>query len=275
MKLKQSRSIYRFLAFVIFMLSVVSVSAESAGAHAAQGPAPWSQADAFYSAEDMASARHHVLAHHGSRPDYLVMFDRFEYQTSDDTDALLFDLQAWYGGDLNKFWFKSEGEYAFTEDAVEEADIQLLWSRAISSYFDTQIGVRYSFKPEGKTHAVLGIQGLAPYRFETDTALYFSEDGDLTANLEAEYEVLITQRLILQPRVEMGLSAQEISEDNLGSGFTDVAIGLRLRYEFLREFAPYLGIEWQSKLGSTRNIYQAQQAETDKVIFMLGLRMWL
>lgn len=232
--------------------------------------AAWSQADAIYGESEMAEARHHVKAHHGSETQSLFMFDRLEY-IFDDADQFIWDWQGWIGGDINKLWVKSEGEYDVDESGLHEAEIQLLWSHAISRFFDAQAGLRFDIEPDQTVHAVIGLQGLAPYWFETDAALFISEEGDLTASLELEYEVLLTQRLILQPRMEVAASAQDIPEKGLGAGISSAAIGARLRYEITREFAPYLGLEWTSLIGNTRHFTDEKKQDLH---FMIGVRLW-
>ena len=203
------------------------------------------------------------------------MADRLEVQSSDEGDTLVWDGNAWYGGDVNKLWLKSEGDYSLETEQLEEAEVQALWSRAISPYFDLQGGVRYDLEPKGRTHAVLGIQGLAPYWFEVDAAAFLSGEGDLTARMEAEYEFRLTQRLILQPRVEAELSAQDIPELETGSGLTRLNAGLRLRYEIVREFAPYIGVEWQGSFGGTADYLDAAGEEMDRAVFVAGVRAWV
>lgn len=240
-----------------------------------QNPSPpWYMADQYWDKDEMAASRRAVQAANGGQMNVFLMADRFEWQTSDDEDTLLWDAQGWYGGDLNKLWIKSEGEVSFTEDEVEEAELQALWSRAISPFWDLQAGVRQDFEPEGRTHGVIGVQGLAPYWFEVDAAAFVSTEGDVTARIEAEYDLLLTQRLILQPRAEFELSAQDVPELQLGSGVTGFDAGLRLRYEIKREFAPYLGVEWQSAFGDTADLIEATGGEADKTVFVLGLRAW-
>ena len=235
---------------------------------------PWSQADAYFDPAEMDAARAHAQSHSGDTAFAMIRFDRLEAQSSDGETVGVWDTDAWYGGDINKVWLKTEGEYSFEENDLEEAEVQLLWSRAISRYFDLQTGVRYDFEPEGLAHAVLGFQGLAPYWFEVDGAAFLSEEGDLTASFEAEYELLLTNRLILQPRVEASFSAQDIPERDLGSGLTDLQAGLRLRYEFTREFAPYIGVEQASSFGSTADRIEAAGGETDETRFVIGIRTW-
>jgi len=235
---------------------------------------PWSMADQYYGEEAMARSRDAVRAANGAQSNSMIMADRFEIQSSDQEDTALWDANIWYGGDINKLWIKTEGDFSLTENAIEEAEVQALWSRAISPYFDLQAGVRYDFAPKGRTHAVIGVQGLAPYWFEIDAAAFISTQGNITTRIEAEYELLLTQRLILQPRAELELSAQDIPERDIGSGLTSLNAGLRLRYETVREFAPYVGIEWQGHFGDTKDMIKAAGGETDRTVFVIGVRAW-
>lgn len=235
---------------------------------------PWSQADKIWGEAEMAKSRHHVLKHHGESRFFFIGTDRFEVQSSDDEEVLLWDGDAWFGGDVNKLWIKSEGEYSFDHSEVEEADIQLLWSHAISPYWDFQTGLRYDFEPEGRTHGVVGFQGMAPYRFEIDAAAFLSDHGDITASLEVEYEFALTQRLHLVPRAELGWSAQESTDQDVGEGFTTGEIGLRLSYDVIREFAPYVGVEWSGAFGETEDRLSAAGEDTDKTVFLIGVRTW-
>ena len=159
-------------------------------------------------------------------------------------------------------------------EELEEAEVQALWSRAISPYFDLQAGVRYDLEPKGRTHAVIGVQGLAPYWFEVDAAAFVSTQGDVTARIEAEYELLLTQRLVLQPRVEASLSAQDIPALQIGSGLTNVDAGLRLRYEVVREFAPYIGVEWKNAIGDTADLIEASGGDANSTAVLIGVRTW-
>ncbi|WP_341197750.1 copper resistance protein B [Hyphomonas chukchiensis] len=235
---------------------------------------PWSMADQYFDAGEMAAARHHIFSHHGATRQLSIMADRLEVQSADEGDTLVWDGNAWYGGDVNKLWLKSEGDYPLESDELEEAEVQALWSHAISPYFDLQGGVRYDLEPKGRTHAVLGLQGLAPYWFEVDAAAFLSSEGDLTARMEAEYEFRLTQRLILQPRVEAELSAQDIPDLEIGSGLTSLNAGLRLRYEMVREFAPYIGVEWQGSFGGTADYFEAAGEDSDRAVFVAGIRAW-
>jgi copper resistance protein B len=258
----------RSAMFLAFAVSAVT------HAQAEEAAPPWSMADQYFDADEMAEGRHHILNHHGAMRQLSVMVDRLEVQSSDEGDTLAWDGNAWYGGDVNKLWLKSEGDYSLETDQLEEAEVQALWSRAITPYFDLQGGVRYDLEPKGRTHAVLGIQGLAPYWFEVDAAAFLSSEGDLTARMEAEYEFRLTQRLILQPRLEAELSAQDIPELETGSGLASLNVGLRLRYEIVREFAPYIGVEWQGSFGGTADYLEAADEDRDRAVFVAGVRAW-
>ena len=234
----------------------------------------WSMADRYWGEEAMADAREDVLSGNGDFKTYMVMFDRLEWQDTGGDGTLLWDFQGWYGGDIDKLFIKSEGEVSLEEDEIEDAEIQALWSRAVSPFWDVQAGVRYDLEPKGRTHAVVGIQGLAPYWFEVDTAAFLSTDGDLSARIEAEYELRFSQRLVLQPRIEANLSAQDIPELGIGSGLTGIEPGVRLQYEIRRTFAPYVGVEWQKQFGDTAAFTRAAGEDPDKIVGVIGLRTW-
>ena len=204
-----------------------------------------------------------------------IQGDRFEYQSNNGDGLYLWDAQGWYGTDFNKFWFKTEGEFLPDQNITEEAQLQLLYSRAITSFFDLQAGIRHDFKPDpSRSFAVLGVQGLAPYWFEIDVATFLSDDGDVSARLEAEYELLLTQRLIAQPRLETNLALQDVAKSGVGSGVNNVELGLRLRYEIKREFAPYVGVSWSKLTGDTKDMAQDEGEDTDTVSFVTGIRFW-
>lgn len=259
----------------LILAGLVSASVVTPLAYADDDHTPaWSMADEVWGEAEMAEARDQVQHSHGDMTTSFFQAERFEWQSFDDEDVVLLDGNVWFGGDINKLWFKTELEYLPEESEFEEAEVQALWSRAVSPYFDFQAGVRQDFEPKGRTHLVAGFQGLAPYLFEVDAASFLSTDGDLTARVEAEYELLLTQRLILQPRAEIELSAQEIPELEIGSGLNSVAAGLRLRYEVKREFAPYIGVEWQQSYGETADFIKAAGGETDAVAVLFGIRAW-
>jgi len=178
------------------------------------------------------------------------------------------------GDDIDRLWIKTEGEAEFS-GPVEDAEVQALWSHAIGPWFDLQAGVRYDIRPRpDRARLALGVQGLAPYFFEVDAAAFLSNKGDLTARIEGEYDQRITQRLIAQPRVELNLSAQDVPELGLGSGVTSLQAGLRVRYEIVREFAPYVGFEWQRDFGDTARFTRLGGGDPNRVVFVAGVRAW-
>ena len=239
---------------------------------ALSGPAH--AADTVYPATDMAAARTGMAREMGAMTIATFQLDRLEAQSGKGADTWLWDADVSHGGDIDKLWLKSEGHGAFG-GAVEEAELQALWSHAIGPWFDLQAGVRQQWrKGPDRTHLAIGVQGLAPYFFEVDAAAFLSTKGEVTARIEAEYDQRLTQRLILQPRVEATLSAQDIPELGMGSGVTSLQAGLRLRYEIVREFAPYVGVEWQRDLGRTARFTRAVGDDPSRTALVAGVRFW-
>lgn len=223
----------------------------------------------------MDKAREHVHDYHGGQTLYYFEGERFEYQSNEGEPLFLWDAQGWYGGDINKFWFKTEGEYDFEAAEFEQAELQALWSRAIGGFWDLQAGVRHDFaRGRDRTFGVVGLQGLAPYLFEIDAALFISDDADISARIETEYELLLTQRLILQPRGELNFEFQDVPEFDLGAGLSTAEIGARLRYEIIREFAPYIGVSWERAVGQTAAFARNAGTDPGGVSFVAGLRVW-
>lgn len=201
-----------------------------------------------------------------------LQVERFEYRASDGKDLLNWEAQGWAGTDTNKGWLKSEGE-KLVDGKVEDAEVQLLYSRMIAPFWDVQVGGRYDVRPDpSRGFAVFGVQGLAPYFFEVDTAGFVSEDGDVSVRLEVEYEFLLTQRLILQPSTEFNFAVQEVERLGVGRGLNDVELGLRLRYEIVREFAPYIGVSWERKVGRTADFARREGEDIDSLALVAGVR---
>jgi len=240
---------------------------------AAAGSGPARAADAIWGADAMRASRQQLKTENGGQRFFWFMADRAEYRARDGRDGYLWDLQGFYGGDIDKFFYKSEGEGSFGEK-IERAEVQALWSHAIGPWFDLQAGVRQDFAPRDRTYAVIGVQGLAPYRFEVDGALFLSDTGDLTARAEAELDQRITQRLILQPRAEFNLAAQDVPELGIGAGLDRAELGLRLRYEIAREFAPYIGIEQEWRVGRSADFARAEGERPSATNFVAGVRLW-
>ncbi|MDT8403201.1 copper resistance protein B [Sulfuriflexus sp.] len=203
-----------------------------------------------------------------------LMVDRFENVKTDKNNSVTYDMQAWFGRDYNRAVLKSEGDY--DGGKLQEASTELLWSHAIASYWDVQVGVRYDSSEEvpDRTWLAFGVQGLAPYWFELDATGYVGEEGRVGLAFEGEYELLLTQKLILQPRFEMDLYSRRDAARGLGSGLSEASAGLRLRYEFKRELAPYIGVEWENKFGETKDFARDEGEDTSETRFVAGLRFW-
>jgi copper resistance protein B len=208
-----------------------------------------------------------------------LLVDQLEYQAQQGTDTLFWNIEGWLGGDYNKLWVKTEGDQGLSGDNGGEAEGQLLYSRLIAPFFYFQVGGRYQRVSDNRSDhsrgfGVLGVQGLAPYWFDIEPALFISQDGDVSARLEAEYELLLTQRLIAQPRLEVNVAAQEVKKFGVGKGFNDVELGLRLRYEIRRQFAPYIGVSWTRLLGDTADLARQEGSTVDNLAFVFGVRIW-
>lgn len=231
-------------------------------------------ADAIWGKEAMAHARQAAFAEHGSMRTGKVLIDRLEYRSQQGQDGYAWEGEAWYGGDYNRLWLKTEGEGSF-HASPEKAEVQALWSHALDPWFNFQAGVRYDIRPNpDRGHVVVGVQGLAPYFFEVDAAAFLSDRGDVTARLEGEYDQRITNRLIVQPRAEMSLSAQDIPSLGVGSGLSSLEAGLRLRYEIVPEFAPYLGAEYERSFGQTADFARAAGEHVGGWRLVAGIRAW-
>ncbi len=239
----------------------------------AAGSGPARGAEAIWGAQEMRASREALIDETGNQSIFWFQGDRAEFRARDGRDGYLWDVQGYYGGDIDKFWFKSEGEGNFGEK-IESAEVQGLWSHAIAPFFDLQAGVRQDLSGPNRTHAVVGIQGLAPYLFEVDAAAFLSNKGDLTARIEVELDQKITQRLILQPRVEVALAAQDIPELGIGTGVDAIEAGVRLRYEIVREFAPYIGIDQEWKVGNSADFARLVGEDPSETSYVVGIRFW-
>lgn len=202
-----------------------------------------------------------------------LFVDRLEAVDSGEAHFWVYDLRAWYGKDYDRALLKAEGDV--DNRRVEDATTELLWSHAVTPFWNRQLGVRYdSGEGPSRSWLALGFDGLAPYWFEVDGSFYLGEQGRTALTVEAEYELLFTQRLILQPRAEVQVYGKDDPERARGSGFSDAAIGLRLRYEFLREFAPYVGVDWAAKFGGTAAYVREAGGDAKETRAVAGLRFW-
>lgn len=209
----------------------------------------------------------------------LLLVDQLEYRMHKGDDLLRWDADGWYGGDLNRFWFRTEGEQTAQGPSVGSAEIHGYYSRLIAPFWDAQVGLRYDqlWEPgsdSSRAFAAIGLQGFAPYRFDVAPALFISEDGDLSARLTAIKEYRLTQRLIAQGRFETEIAAQDVHKFGVGEGFNHVELGFRLRYEIRREFAPYIGVNWERKLGETETMARQSGEDPNVVSFVAGVRIW-
>lgn len=205
-----------------------------------------------------------------------LLADRLEYQWGEDadTDARAWDVQGWIGGDYNRFWFKTEGEDE-VRNGTQNAEVQALYARLISPFWYLQAGLRYDAQPKPtRNFGVVGVQGLAPYWFDVEATAFVSDDGDASARFEAEYDLLLTQRLILQPRIETNYAFSEVESAGVGQGFNDLELGLRLRYEIRRELAPYIGVNWNRKLGDTADLTRRAGEDPKNLAVVAGFRIW-
>ena len=212
-------------------------------------------------------------------PQAFLLAEIFEHRWNNGDDEARWDIYGWYGGDYNRLWIKSEGK-ASTGTTSGEGDIQLLYGRLISRYFDFQVGFRYEqLWDEGdtdssRTFGSIGLQGLAPYYFDVEPTLFVSEDGDVSARFTATYDILLSQRLILQPRLEGNAAVQDSEEFGVGSGINDIEVGLRVRYEIQREFAPYVGIVFGRSFGETADFNRIEGQDTQEWSLVAGVRFW-
>lgn len=216
--------------------------------------------------------RAHTMQHGPSRVGYLLL-DRLEGWDADRGSGQAWEASAWYGGDIQRLWLRSEGERSGGH--TEAADLEALYGRAVSPWWDVLIGVQHATAPgEARTSAAFGVQGMAPYKFEVAATLYVGEDGDASARLQGEYDVLLTNRWILQPRLEADLAFADDRARGIGSGLSTLEAGLRLRYEIGRRFAPYLGVVHERAFGATADYRRdaAEPARDTRVV--AGVRVW-
>jgi copper resistance protein B len=203
----------------------------------------------------------------------MLVVEQLEIRETDGDNPLVWDAEGWLGKDLHKLWIKTDGEYV--DERVEEMELQLLYSRAVAPYWDLQLGWRRDIRPTPERDwMAFGLKGLAPYFFDIDASLFVGESGRTAARLKAEYEVMLTQRLILAPEVELNLHGKDDSDTETGSGLSDIEAGLRLRYEVRREFAPYIGLNWTRLYGNTADFAREEGEDVDDLQMVLGVRFW-
>lgn len=239
-------------------------------------PAPITDyaADGVFGSDAMKRARELLAVEHGTAILSKVMINIAEYQSGPSGGGYRWDGRAWYGGDINRLVIKAEGD-GNGNDGVESAEVQALYSRAIARYTDVQIGLRHEFEPNPqRTHLSVGLETLLPYWFEVEGAVFLSEKGDLTGRFEGSYDLQLTQRIVLQPQAELRWATQDVPELAIGSGVSHAELGLRLRYEFKREFAPYIGVAYERTLGRTSDYARIRGENVESTRFVVGIRTW-
>ena len=231
-----------------------------------------SVAQPVLAADEMVTMTPEEMAHeHGGGIFHMFRLETDAGSNSKGDPVQSWDLDGWVGTDENKLWLKSEGERK--DSKLESAEFWALYSRNIATFWDAQAGIRYDDKPKSTTYLTLGFNGLAPQWFETEAHLFISEHGDVTARLRQENDFLLTQKLILQPYVEVNLSAQDVHEQDIGAGVVDGQIGLQTRYEFTRKFAPYVDVHYGRKFGETSSIAKSHGEDNDELVGSVGLRL--
>ena len=202
-----------------------------------------------------------------------VLFDQLELQSTAGDTAVALDSKGWIGQERDRLWFRVEGDG--DTGRVDESRVHLLYGRQISRWWDAVGGVRQDFRPgPAQTWAAVGLQGLAPYWFEIEATGYVGAGGRTHARFEVEYELLLTNRLVAQPLAEIELFGQSDPERGIGAGLSTTDVGLRLRYEFKRELAPYVGIVWRNKWGKTADFAETTGEDAGGPRFVTGVRLW-
>ena len=230
-------------------------------------------ADALFDPVAMQHARDALHQSHGGGTFSRVLLERAEFQSNEGEPTLVWEAQAWRGSDQHKLWLKTEGDIATEANDLEEFELQALYSRAVRPFWDLQAGIRHDIQPDpSRTYLAVGVQGVAPYWFEVDAALFLSNRGDLSARLEAEYDLRFTQRLLLQPRLELNAAFSDDPAIGVGSGMSSAEFGLRLRYEVSPGFAPYVGVSWRRVLANSADFLGDEPRRVSAAV--AGLRVW-
>jgi len=204
---------------------------------------------------------------------FFLLFDQLETHRHSGANGFLWDTKLWVGGDINRIWMRTEGESHGSE--IEDAEAHLMLGRAIGRWWDVVGGVRHDFTPgPARTWLAVGVQGLAPQWFEVEATVYLGESARTAARLEVEYEMLLTDRLALQPLMELNLFAKGDPEREIGAGLSGAEFGARLRYEIRRELAPYVGLVWHRKLFGTADLAREHGEDVGGWRLAAGVRLW-
>jgi copper resistance protein B len=245
---------------------------------AGKGPAPAPPmdhaADRIWTADAMAASRALLRGEHGGSTFGQVMVKLAEARLQGAHPGFAWNGEGWFGGDIDRLVIKSEGE-GRSGDRVEAAEIQALWSHAANAYWNLQGGIRQDLQRGPKrTYATIGVEGIAPYFLDVEASAYLSDKGDLLGRIELTYDERVTDRFVLQPRIEVNLAAQDMPENRIGSGLSKADLGLRLRYEIAREFAPYIGVVHEQSFGDTARFARAAGESRNTTSFVVGIRTW-
>ncbi|WP_414429042.1 copper resistance protein B [Xanthomonas campestris] len=226
-------------------------------------------------ADDIAAAFAPLRSHamHGAGINHYVLLDRLEASDNHNGSGQDWEARAWLGGDIDRLWLRSEGERR--RGQTHDASLEAFYGHAISPWWDVLLGARQDLAPgQRQSWAAIGVQGLAPYKFETEATLYLGSGGRAAFRLEAEYDVLLTNRLILQPRVEADVALTDDDRRGIGSGLEEVEAGLRLRYEITRKFAPYIGWVHSRRFGDSAQRADGDDTPARESHFVAGVRVW-
>ena len=243
--------------------------------HAPPAPALLREPIPPLTAQDRAAAFPDLAGHavHDKAVHYFVLVDQLELRDADDGNALAWEASSWIGNDLDRLWLRTDGEAPDLH--VESASLEVLYGRAIAPWWDAVAGLRHDFGDgPSRTFAALGVMGVAPGKFEVEATAYVGQSGQTAARLEAEYDTLLTNRLILQWQAEAEVYGKDDERRGIGSGLSTVEAGLRLRYEFTRKFAPYIGVVWERAYGGTADYRRDHFDEIDDTRFVAGIRIW-
>jgi len=209
-----------------------------------------------------------------------VLIELLEYRTAPNGgNSLTWDSTGWYGGDYNRFWFRSEGEIEQSQEARGDVEFQALYGKLIRPFYDFQLGLRFdhkwhSGKRASRFQAVIGIDGIVPYEYEVEPLLFVSQDGDVSFRFTGTKDVFINQRTIFEGRIETNIAAQSVKKFGIGSGLNDIEFGFRVRREIRREFAPYVGVSYKRQFGKTADLARSEGERVDRFSIVAGVRMW-
>ncbi|WJS99891.1 copper resistance protein B [Novosphingobium humi] len=279
----------RYFLSLALALSATGLHAQETGTDQSPGSAPAPApahdrlADRYFDPAAMARAEAVMMNGHGNLTYSQIRADLAEVRVTGADKGYHFEGEAWTGN-VNRFVVATRGEGDFDgsgdrgaeKGRFKEGEVQALYARALGPWWNLRGGVRQDFGPgPQRTHAMLAIDGLSPYRFDIQGALFVSQRGEVTGRIEAAVDERITRRLVLQPRGEVNFSVQDQPDRELGSGLTSIEVGARLRYEFTRQFAPYVGVLWTSSLGRTADYVRAEGKSASSAGLVLGIKVWL